>query len=83
VVGIPEWKRPLGRPKLRWKNDIQVACKGLGWKSVDCIHLTQDREHIMNFQVPLNAGNFSTSWAILAGQEGPFAVEMSVGWLVL
>jgi hypothetical protein len=30
VVGIPEWKKPLGRPKRRWENDIQVACKGLG-----------------------------------------------------
>jgi len=48
VVGIPEWKRPLGRPKHRWENVIQVACTRIGWKSVDCIQLTQDREHLMN-----------------------------------
>jgi len=65
VVGIPEWKRPLGRPKRRWENDIQVACKEIGWKCVDCIQLTQDREHITNLQVPFKAGNFLTSWAIL------------------
>jgi hypothetical protein len=59
-----------------------VACKGTGWKSVDCIQLTQESEQMMNLQVPLKTGNFLTSWAILAW-PGPRAVEMVVGWLGL
>ena len=83
MVGIPEWKMTLGRPKPRWENVIQVACEEIEWKSVDWIQLTRDREHIMNLQVPLKAGNFLTTWAILAWPEGPNAVEMVDSWLGL
>ena len=31
LVGRPEGKRPLGRPGLRWKDNIRVDLQGVGW----------------------------------------------------
>jgi hypothetical protein len=71
LVGKPERKRPLGRPRRRWNNnnnnnmmDLQeVGCGGMDW-----IDLARDRDRwralvnaVKNLQVPKNAKNFSTS----------------------
>jgi len=67
-VGKPEGKRPLGRPRHRWEDNIkmdlqEVGCRGMSW-----IELAQDRDRwwalvneVMNLRVPQNAGNFLTS----------------------
>ena len=59
LVGKPEGKRPLGRPRRRWEDNIkmdlqEVGCGGMGW-----IELAQDRDRgrelvnaAMNLQVP-------------------------------
>jgi len=59
LVGKPEGKRPLGRPRHRWENNIEmdlkeVGCGGIGW-----IDLAQDRDRwqacvnaVMSLQVP-------------------------------
>jgi hypothetical protein len=39
-VGKPDGKRPLGRPRRMWVNNI----KGIGWDGMDWIDLTQDRD---------------------------------------
>jgi hypothetical protein len=59
VFGKPEGKRPHGRPRLRWENNIRMDLTEMGWKCVDWIHLAQDRDHwrailnmAMNLQVP-------------------------------
>ena len=67
LVGKPEGKRPLGRPRRRWediKMDVQEVEGGYG----DWIELAQDRDRwralvstVMNLRVPKNAGNFLTS----------------------
>jgi hypothetical protein len=44
LVGIPEGKRPLGRPRRRWVNNIKMNLLDKGWSGVDCIGLAQDRE---------------------------------------
>jgi hypothetical protein len=49
LVGKLEEKRPLGRPRLRWENNIDVG--GTRWNDVDWIHLAHDsgqRREIVN-----------------------------------
>jgi hypothetical protein len=42
-VGKLEGRRPLGRPRRRWKDGIRTDLKEIGWKSVEWIQLAQDR----------------------------------------
>jgi hypothetical protein len=42
LVGNPEGKRPLGRPRRRWEDNINY--REIGWGGMDWIHLTQDRD---------------------------------------
>jgi hypothetical protein len=58
-VGKPEGKRPLGRPRRRWVNNIKMDLRVTGWDGMDWIHLAQDRVRwralantIMNIRVP-------------------------------
>jgi hypothetical protein len=43
-VGKPERKRPLGRPRRRWEDNIRMDVREIWWKDVDRMHLAQDRE---------------------------------------
>jgi hypothetical protein len=43
LVGKPEGKRPLGRLKHRWLNNIRMYLGEMGWGDVDWIGLAQDR----------------------------------------
>jgi hypothetical protein len=40
----PEGKRPLGRPRLRWEDNIKMDLQEVGCEGMDCIDLTQYRE---------------------------------------
>ena len=42
LVGKPEGKRPLGRPKYRWEDDIKMDLQEVGCGVMDCIELAQD-----------------------------------------
>jgi hypothetical protein len=42
-VGNPEGKRPLGRPRRRWVNDIKIDLREIEWDGMDWIDLAQDR----------------------------------------
>jgi hypothetical protein len=44
LVGKPEGKRPLGRPRLRWVDNIKMDLIEIEWVSVDWIDLPQDRD---------------------------------------
>jgi hypothetical protein len=44
LVGKTEEKRPLGRPRRRWVDDIKTDLTEIGWDGVDCIELAQDRD---------------------------------------
>jgi hypothetical protein len=44
LVGKPEGKRPLGRPRRRWVDNIKMDLREIGWDGVDWIDLTQDRD---------------------------------------
>jgi hypothetical protein len=43
LVGKPEGKRPLGRPRRRWVDNIKMDLREIGWDEVDWIDLAQDR----------------------------------------
>jgi hypothetical protein len=59
LVGKPEGKRPPGRPRCRWVDNIKIDLREIGWDDVDWIDLTQDRDQwralvntVMNLRVP-------------------------------
>jgi hypothetical protein len=43
LVGKPEGKRLLGRPRRRWVNNIRIYFQVVGWGDVDWIGLAKDR----------------------------------------
>jgi hypothetical protein len=43
LVGKPEGKRPLGRPRRRWVDNIRMDLGEVGWGDLDWIDLAQDR----------------------------------------
>jgi hypothetical protein len=43
LVGKPEGKRPLGRPRRRWVNNIKMDLREIEWDVMDWIDLAQDR----------------------------------------
>jgi hypothetical protein len=44
LVGKPEGKRPLGRPKCRWVDNIKIDLREIGWDGMDWMDLAQDRD---------------------------------------
>jgi hypothetical protein len=44
LVGKPEGKRPLGRPRRRWVDNIKLDLRDIGWDVMDWIDLGQDRD---------------------------------------
>jgi hypothetical protein len=44
LVGKPEGKKPLGRPRCKWLNNIRMDLGEVRWGDVDWIGLAQDRD---------------------------------------
>jgi hypothetical protein len=44
LVGMPEGRRPLGRPRCRWLHNIRMDLVEVGWSDMDWIGLAQDRD---------------------------------------
>jgi hypothetical protein len=42
LIGQPVRKRQLGRPRQKWKRNIEVGLKKIGWESANRIHLIQE-----------------------------------------
>ena len=59
LVGKPEGRRPLGKPRRRWEDNIKVGLVEVGRGCGDWMELAQDRDRwralvstVMNFRVP-------------------------------
>jgi hypothetical protein len=59
LVGKPEGKRPLGRLRIKWVDNIKMDLGKVGWGDVDWIGLAQDRNRwralvnsVLNLRVP-------------------------------
>jgi hypothetical protein len=59
LVGKPEGKRPLGRPRRRWVDNIKMDSGEVGWGDVDWIGLAKNRDRwralvnsVLNLRVP-------------------------------
>jgi hypothetical protein len=44
LVGKPEGKRPLGRPRRRWEDNIRMDLREIRWGGMDWIDLAEDRD---------------------------------------
>jgi hypothetical protein len=81
--GEPEGKRPLGRPRRRWEDNLKTDFEEVGAGCGDWMEMAQNRNGwralgstVKNLRVPYNAGNFVTScedWS--ASQEGLCSME--------
>jgi hypothetical protein len=68
LVGKPEGKRLLGRPKRRWMDNMKIDLRVIVWGNMDWIDLAQERDQrrafvntVMNLYVPCNVGKFLSS----------------------
>jgi hypothetical protein len=59
LVGKPEGRRPLGRPRRRWEDNVRMVLQEVGCGFEDWIGLAQDRDRwralvnaVMNLRVP-------------------------------
>jgi hypothetical protein len=54
LVGKPEGKRPLGRPRCRWVDNIKMELREIKRDGMDWINLAQNRDQwrVMNLWVP-------------------------------
>ena len=59
LVGKPEGRKPLGRPRGRWRDNIRMDLQEVGCRYMDWIGLAQDRDRwrtlvsaVMNLRVP-------------------------------
>jgi hypothetical protein len=67
-VGEPEGKRPLGRFKRRWEDNVKLDLREIGCSVTDWIHLAVDTEKwlayvntVLKSRVPKNVGKLLSS----------------------
>ncbi|KAJ4442231.1 hypothetical protein ANN_12097 [Periplaneta americana] len=86
LVGRPEDKRPLGRPRRRWADNIKIDLREVGYDDREWINLAQDRDQrrayvraAMNLRAGLNHESLSHQSIVLWSEQGS---EISYGYPV-
>jgi hypothetical protein len=76
-MGNPEGKRPLGRPRRRWVDNIKMDLRKTGWDGMDWIDLAQDRDQcrallnaVMKLRVPQRAAQLAALQEGLSSMSG-------------
>jgi hypothetical protein len=71
LVGKPEGKWTLERPRCTWVDNIKMDLRKIGWDGVDWTDMAQDRDQwrallntTLNLRVPENAGKFLSGCTI-------------------
>jgi hypothetical protein len=98
LVGRPQGKRPLGRSRRRWKDNIKMELEEAGWGGMGWIDLAEDSGRCralvhagMNLRVQYNAINLLTiignigysRRAVLHGVSWlPTRISVGVSWLI-
>jgi hypothetical protein len=82
-VGSSEGKRPIGRPRRRWVDNIRMDLGEMGWGNVDWMGLAQDRKRwralvnsVLNLRVPWNAGNYPVAKHLVASRLVLSSIEL-------
>jgi hypothetical protein len=85
LVGKPEGKRPLGRPRRRWVDNIRMDVGVIGWDGVDWIDMAQDRDRwravvntVLNLRFHIMLGSSCGAAQLAAPQEGLSSVRKYV-----
>jgi hypothetical protein len=75
-VGEPEGKRPLGRPRCRWEDNIRMDLREKQWGGMDWIDVAQDRDQwrvlvntVMNLREILE---WLSNWRLLKKGSAPW-----------
>jgi hypothetical protein len=83
LVGKPEGKRPLGRPRRRWEDGIRMDLREIGLGVVDWIRLAQDRDRwravvsaVMNLRV-LAPRSYRIITCVSGGNKSPLILNLS------
>jgi hypothetical protein len=83
LVGKPEGKRPLGRPRRRWIDNINMDLLEIGLNVVDWIGLAQDRYRwralvnlVLNLRVPKMLGIYQVAAHLVASRAVLSSTEL-------
>jgi hypothetical protein len=71
LVGKPEGKRPMGRPRLRWEDKIMMDLQEVGCGDMDWIELAQDRDRwraLVNAVMKCQISYRKLQWFFLGGR---------------
>jgi hypothetical protein len=85
LVGKPEGRRPIGRPRRRWVDSTRIKMDFLeiGWGGVDWIGLAEDRDKwrallnaVMNFGLHKMRGNYRVATPFIASRVVLSSIEL-------
>jgi hypothetical protein len=65
LVGKPEGKRPLGRPRRRWVDNIKMELRDIEWDCMDWIDLAQNRDKWSTCEHGNEPSGFIKCWEVL------------------